>query len=667
MTERRLRNSPPGIPRFPRCEAMYPPPENPPRTRFLTLDNVLFDIVDASVTPSVIMTKAIFYARRAAQQLLRVEPPPSPAPFSAVTVQPSPSIPVALCGAPHQLQNVTSEPLEMALTYCYFHTSAEYRSMSPANLTFWDDQFVRISPSQLCELASAAYYLDIRDLVDLTCRAIADIISGKNAEQIHTTFHIENDLVQSLILCQDLDAPSAPHIQPSQQQNESKSFPPIFYVEEGADADNRDLPKEMIDSLDRPQLGRNATEQVESWMIGDSTPEKNIRKRRKKRKNKLLTNLSEKPHPNSASSYSQCPNLSCSSQPQDFAAMESSPPPSLVLAPNVKGHESPASLERNDDCLYKDSNCNMHIQDSTSREPGPVPSNEEVVFVSMITRDHCNASNLQEALGEESATVQQMKFVDESIAANVLPSVLDSELEQQRRSDDGQENSVWSITSDDSSAAHLEEQQNHTMDDQSPPTLQIRSRIKELHQQNDAQSSGILAPVHCLTNSASKRGALESQDSQYTQGSGDVAPDRVMIESGNNRGTVEKKPVASYEGSNYICSLGQVDREVEEVQSRRGDRMFSTGPSKMSRKNRRETENGQGHFQCLRGRHPREGREQGIALTKELIGVRREAQLVERERLYRQRANAIEKQIADLHSEREKVGDKLSLVKIQLM
>ena len=48
-------------------------------------------------------------------------------------------------------------------------------------------------PSVLCELASASYYLEVKPLVDLTCRAIADIIKGKSPEEIRKTFNIQND------------------------------------------------------------------------------------------------------------------------------------------------------------------------------------------------------------------------------------------------------------------------------------------------------------------------------------------------------------------------------------------------------------------------------------------------------------------------------------------
>ncbi|CEP03195.1 hypothetical protein PBRA_002955 [Plasmodiophora brassicae] len=50
-----------------------------------------------------------------------------------------------------------------------------------------------VDPALLCELASAAYYLDCKPLVDITCRAIADTIRGHSPEEIRRIFSIVND------------------------------------------------------------------------------------------------------------------------------------------------------------------------------------------------------------------------------------------------------------------------------------------------------------------------------------------------------------------------------------------------------------------------------------------------------------------------------------------
>lgn len=39
----------------------------------------------------------------------------------------------------------------------------------------------------------AAHYLNIKSLLNLTCRTVADMIKGKTPEEIRKTFNIKND------------------------------------------------------------------------------------------------------------------------------------------------------------------------------------------------------------------------------------------------------------------------------------------------------------------------------------------------------------------------------------------------------------------------------------------------------------------------------------------
>lgn len=173
MTEKRVRIplSKVHVPSF-ECE-LSPATPSRDRTRFRTVDDVVFEVFDASVTPSTLMTRFIRSAKNRNSSS-------SPSPSSAAD-------------QPYRLPNVSSDVFETVLKYTYFHTSIYCEGLLPSEVKEWDVEFMNLDPRQLCELASAAYYLDVKGLVDLTCRAIAAIISGKTADQIRKTFHIEHD------------------------------------------------------------------------------------------------------------------------------------------------------------------------------------------------------------------------------------------------------------------------------------------------------------------------------------------------------------------------------------------------------------------------------------------------------------------------------------------
>ncbi|TVT97410.1 hypothetical protein EJB05_57345, partial [Eragrostis curvula] len=109
------------------------------------------------------------------------------------------------------LPNVNSKILSKVIEYCNKHAEAkaddagaEAASSSTAtkssdgskDLKTWDAEFVKVDQGTLFDLILAANYLNIKDLLDLTCQTVADMIKGKTPEEIRTIFNIKNDFTK---------------------------------------------------------------------------------------------------------------------------------------------------------------------------------------------------------------------------------------------------------------------------------------------------------------------------------------------------------------------------------------------------------------------------------------------------------------------------------------
>ncbi len=57
----------------------------------------------------------------------------------------------------------------------------------------WDAEFVKMEQPELFETILAANYLNVKSLLDLCCKAVANMIKGKDPEEIRKTFGIAND------------------------------------------------------------------------------------------------------------------------------------------------------------------------------------------------------------------------------------------------------------------------------------------------------------------------------------------------------------------------------------------------------------------------------------------------------------------------------------------
>ncbi|CAP24597.1 Protein CBR-SKR-1 [Caenorhabditis briggsae] len=101
---------------------------------------------------------------------------------------------------PIPVQNVSSPILKKVISWCQYH----YQDTAPADdqdnrekrtddIASWDVEFLKVDQGTLFELILAANYLDIKGLLDVTCKTVANMIKGKSPEEIRRTFNIKND------------------------------------------------------------------------------------------------------------------------------------------------------------------------------------------------------------------------------------------------------------------------------------------------------------------------------------------------------------------------------------------------------------------------------------------------------------------------------------------
>ncbi|KAK0646197.1 Skp1 family, dimerization domain-containing protein [Cercophora newfieldiana] len=99
------------------------------------------------------------------------------------------------------IPNVNDPVLRKVVEWCEKHRgdsiqSAEEESETRKKMTEideWDQKFMQVDQEMLFEIILAANYLDIKALLDVGCKTVANMIKGKSPEEIRKTFNITND------------------------------------------------------------------------------------------------------------------------------------------------------------------------------------------------------------------------------------------------------------------------------------------------------------------------------------------------------------------------------------------------------------------------------------------------------------------------------------------
>lgn len=100
--------------------------------------------------------------------------------------------------APIPLPNVTGKILHKVIDYCVYHADhptavKEGEEKRTDDIIGWDLDFCKVDQPTLFDLILAANYLDIKELLDVTCKTVANMIKGKTPEEIRKTFNITDE------------------------------------------------------------------------------------------------------------------------------------------------------------------------------------------------------------------------------------------------------------------------------------------------------------------------------------------------------------------------------------------------------------------------------------------------------------------------------------------
>ncbi|KAL8782862.1 MAG: hypothetical protein Q9213_005039 [Squamulea squamosa] len=99
------------------------------------------------------------------------------------------------------IPNVNEPVLRKVIEWCVHHRSDPPASTDDdsdsrkktTDIEEWDQKFMQVDQEMLFEIILAANYLDIKPLLDVGCKTVANMIKGKSPEEIRKTFNIQND------------------------------------------------------------------------------------------------------------------------------------------------------------------------------------------------------------------------------------------------------------------------------------------------------------------------------------------------------------------------------------------------------------------------------------------------------------------------------------------
>jgi S-phase kinase-associated protein 1 len=99
------------------------------------------------------------------------------------------------------VQNVNESVLRKVIEWCEHHRGDPVQTQDDdsdarkrtTEIEEWDQKFMQVDQEMLFEIILASNYLDIKPLLDVGCKTVANMIKGKSPEEIRKTFNITND------------------------------------------------------------------------------------------------------------------------------------------------------------------------------------------------------------------------------------------------------------------------------------------------------------------------------------------------------------------------------------------------------------------------------------------------------------------------------------------
>ncbi|RYP73156.1 hypothetical protein DL771_003792 [Monosporascus sp. 5C6A] len=97
--------------------------------------------------------------------------------------------------------NVNEAVLRKVIEWCEHHRNDPLQTTDEdsdnrkktTDIEEWDQKFMQVDQEMLFEIILASNYLDIKPLLDVGCKTVANMIKGKSPEEIRKTFNITND------------------------------------------------------------------------------------------------------------------------------------------------------------------------------------------------------------------------------------------------------------------------------------------------------------------------------------------------------------------------------------------------------------------------------------------------------------------------------------------